>query len=146
MCTCTHKQLFNCLFQDNPGRPVPEGYIILDFAKAEMMGWKWWGNPPRRKLHNFVCRMTSSVWQSWTIYVATMRLTWRRWRWSRSISQCTASGRCTWNSRHGPAFSHSEPKLCQVSIIFIFRPHRICVAYRCGLYLDMFMIGLSVSL
>ena len=27
----------------------------------------------------------------------------------------------------------------------LFRPHRICVAYRCDLYLAMFMVGRSVS-
>ena len=28
----------------------------------------------------------------------------------------------------------------------VIRPHHICVAYRCNLYLAMFMVGLSVTL
>ena len=27
--------------RDYPGESVPEGYTILDFAEAEMMGWQW---------------------------------------------------------------------------------------------------------
>jgi len=29
------------IYQDNPGRPVPERQTILDFSEAEMTGWQW---------------------------------------------------------------------------------------------------------
>ena len=39
--TSTTTTILRPFVWDYPGELVPEGYTILDFAEADMMGWQW---------------------------------------------------------------------------------------------------------